>query len=829
MKCTELIEAAISIFDTKTSTFSRYANEKDWLQLRKAKWSSNKIRIGVIGVTSSGKSTLINAILSDSLLSMAVRPSSSQLVSCSKGNNSKAIISFKNSKDIVLEGDQLNLDNIKKYSDENVNRNNKENVTDIQLIASDFDLGEDVVLIDSAGLDAYKLESHEKLSLEVLLPTIDMCIFVTTLKTNSDEKTRMVLNTIAKHNCPLVIVQNMLDSVEPSVDGRKTKEMVALEHKNRLQRIIDASNIKDKASVRTIQVSAIYAMKSRCFHIKEERGSHYGEFIGIMQEMISEFIPKIDEERCHSFLNRYRLLIADEENNVSGKPLDKTKFAYEGLKGKLQRKFDSASKDLQREINKLITKQEQKAKQDNGGGFLGTLIGFLHTDEELTEENVDQKINDLKIMVKSCEETILKTITDFNRELYSIAKTMDIPLRDLVHFKQLETVAEPQIIQEDKLAQKMEKKSGVGNWLARGFGWLTGNDDWGYEEVSYTVKELNKTRTLEELEKYKKRAYRTYQQSINDWLKSIKEPIQNIESEIDRSYDSFKQRQKQIAEIADVKWVIAELKKLILTISLDTNKDATKKSKVVEKREEQIPLTQVRLSGYQAGLIEISRKLLYSVAQRTLIQGMKTIEAPNKAVIIGWDRDCIQSFLLRYFSSDLSDKSIAELEKSGMARVDEIRCLLNPEYTHAGRLLKEETPTSYFIMVNAQQDGSAKNQISKLNLKENIRAGNRIFFVVQDFDSLVNSDGIQEMSANLVEYYEEFGIRDQKGFLLINDDNPIYNLAYIQKQLSPCETIAEEQDLLKELQNRFAYLFDSKVSAAVADLIRKEGKGHQYA
>lgn len=829
MKCTELIESALSIFDTKASTFSRYEHEKDWLQLRKAKWSSNKIRIGVIGVTSSGKSTLINAILGDSLLSMAVKPSSSQLVSCSKGNNSKAIISFKNSKDIVLEGNQLNLENIKKYSDENVNRNNKENVTDIQLIAAGFDLGEDVVLIDSAGLDAYKLESHEKLSLEVLLPTIDMCIYVTTLKTNSDEKTRMVLNSIAKHNCPLVIVQNMLDSVEPSADGKKTKEMVALEHKNRLQRIIDASNIKDKASVRTIQVSAIYAMKSRCFHMKEEQESYYGEFIRIMQEMISEFIPKIDEERCHSFLNRYRQLITDEENNVSGKHFEKPKFAYEGLKERLQRKFDTASKDLQREINKLITKQDQKAKPDNDGGLLGALKGFLHADEELTEENIDQKISALKMTVKSCEETILKTITDFNQELNKIAKTMDIPLRDLVHYKQLETIAEPQIIQEDKLKKKMEKKSGIGNWFARGFGWVTGNDDWGYEEVSYTVKELNKTRTLEELEKYKKRAHRAYQQSINDWLKSIKELMQNIEAEIDRSYDSFMQRQKQIAEIADVKWVIAELKKLISTFSTYERKETAKKSKVVEKKEEQIPLAQVRLSGYQAGLIEISRKLLYSVARQTLLQGMKTLGAPEKAVIIGWDTDCMQSFLLRFFESTLSEKGITELKSSGMTRVSDIRCLLNPNPTNVGRLLRQETLTSYFVMVNAQQDGSAKNQISKLNLKENIRAGNRIFFVVQDFDGLINSDGIQEMNANLVEYYKEFGIRDQKGLLLINDDNPIYNLAYIQKQLNPCETIAEEQDLLKELQNRFAYLFDSKVSAVVADLIRNEGKGHQYA
>ena len=416
MKCIEFVDSALEIFGSRQSTFKRYQYEVDWLQQRKAKWSSNKIRIGVIGVTSSGKSTLINAILGDQLLSMAVKPSSSQLVSCSKGDKSRAIISFKNSPDITLEGDSLTLESIKKYSDENENRNNKENVTDIELITPSFDLGDDVVLIDSAGLDAYKLESHEKLSLEVLLPTIDMCIFVTTLKTNSDEKTRTVLNAIAKHKCPLVIVQNMLDSVEPSADGRKTKEMVALEHKKRLHRIVDASNIADKSSVSIIQLSAIYAMKARCQDTKEEHESYYREFKLLMGDMIKAFIPRIDEERCNSAFCRYVQLISDEEMKTSGALIAPLKFKYEGVKERLHRNFEATNNELLKEISDLQVKDISSARTEKSGqGFSRSFSGvFLHFDgiSDLTEYNVDRKIGELKAIVKKCEENILNIISN---------------------------------------------------------------------------------------------------------------------------------------------------------------------------------------------------------------------------------------------------------------------------------------------------------------------------------------------------------------------------------------------------------------------------------
>ena len=63
MNSIDLIDKAIAILSSNNNLYNRYESEIKLLNQRKEQWQSDKIRIGVIGVTSSGKSTLINAIL----------------------------------------------------------------------------------------------------------------------------------------------------------------------------------------------------------------------------------------------------------------------------------------------------------------------------------------------------------------------------------------------------------------------------------------------------------------------------------------------------------------------------------------------------------------------------------------------------------------------------------------------------------------------------------------------------------------------------------------------------------------------------------------------
>jgi len=791
----KFIDTVLDILGSKHSVRERYKEFKKKLKERKALWDEDKIRIGLLGVTSSGKSTLINAVIGMELLSSAVKPTSGQLVSCYKGKEPCAKISFESARDLILKDSELRLENIRKYSDENENKGNRENVTGIDICTPSFDFGDNVVLIDSAGLDAYKLESHEKLSLEIMLPTIDMCVFITSLKTSSDEKTRDFLNSVAKWGCPLLIVQNMLDSVEPSADGKKSREQVAQDHKNRLIRIIEKSNIKDKNSVGIVQVSALYAMKEKCQGEKVKEDSHYSEFKDLIEQMIDKEKPAIDQVRCGAIANECYRLIEEEEKYLSGKSTEKPKFRYEGLIEQIQRYIDVIDDKLEE-----------------------ALLGLKNE----SHKHSNQSVNAVRAKVSKYENDILSIITKTNSYISDdISKRLNTPLRDLIeHVQFLDKIPEPkEIIKKETKQRKVEKEGFFSGTLARGFGKLFKKDDWGYEYESYTVESIDHARTDEEIKRYIERTFAAHNRTVQGWRKNLDKTIDRINSIIDDEYGIFKERQKDIESAADVKYVLDSLKTLIKNTNRPEKPEAS--NTVIKKSApDEANISKTELSRYQLGLFDLSKNLIHSISKTALVKCMEEINAPDNKIILGWDIESMRDFVIRFTGISFDSH---ELEKKGDITAREIICVFQPDAARLKKIKSGNYPASFFIMVNAQQDGKAKKDISALTLKNSLKSGDRVFFVVQDFDSLINSGGISEMKANLREYYREFEIMDNKGFILINDANPVYNLAFVHDQLDPCDSISKEQELLTRLKKTLPFLWDAKTAKNTADLIRNKG------
>lgn len=94
MKELEIIIKVIDTLSVNAKCKARYASELENFSNRKTQAESNKYRLGVIGVTSSGKSTMINSLLGEALLPAVARPSSSQLVSCYHSNSRCATVFF---------------------------------------------------------------------------------------------------------------------------------------------------------------------------------------------------------------------------------------------------------------------------------------------------------------------------------------------------------------------------------------------------------------------------------------------------------------------------------------------------------------------------------------------------------------------------------------------------------------------------------------------------------------------------------------------------------------------------------------------------------------
>ena len=289
----KLIDQIRTIISSDDSIGNYFDDEHRWLNDRERIWRNDVFRIGLMGVTSSGKSTLVNALLGAELLPRAVRPSSNSLVVCEWGEQLECTIHFDapGVKPKLLTGSTI-ARRLKFYADEETNPGNREGVAEIRLRSPDFRFRRGVALVDTPGLDAAGHDDHERLTLEVLLPTVDVVVFLTTCKANSDEKMRDYVCMADELGKPIVVVQNMIDSVVaklgPKGDEQKSRTEVLAEHRRRVAGVMSKAGLP---SVSISQVSARMALE------QWDDRSGMPECVGLIQRQLDALAPAIADGR----------------------------------------------------------------------------------------------------------------------------------------------------------------------------------------------------------------------------------------------------------------------------------------------------------------------------------------------------------------------------------------------------------------------------------------------------------------------------------------------------------------------------------------------------
>lgn len=792
----DIIDKVLEVLQKNEIVSRRYSAEIDSLKERKRRSKENKYRLGVIGVTSSGKSTMINALLGEELLPVAAKPSSSQLVSCCKNKQRYAKIYFEDGKDKTYSKADLTPNVIKEFADEQLNPNNKKGVRQIEIFSPKFELPEDIILVDSPGLDAYGFKNHEHLTMDSLLPTVDFCMFVTTCKTNSDNKEKQVIDQIAKYLKPIVIVQNMIDTVTPKEDGSKTKAQRALEHKNRINRIIAESCIKDKSSVSVVQISARYALDARKNKVNSEEDkqkfsqSNYGLLIDTIIHVFNRIKPRVEQNRLAYLKKEIDRIQKEAYQDGKGSELPIGNFEFDGSIDKF---FSSRDKFIE-QLSTKLSKLKEHLESSRYRSYIG-------------QEYIDTIIEDCD----NAETFFLEQTKSFRNKIANLCERLNIPPRDVFVISSFEQIQAPSIKTKTNPGYWRDKPKGLLGRIIRPavksinehFG-----KHYGQEWVPPTV-ETDIKKTKEDISRYLNNIKYILEQSRDKWLKSIEKIIGQLQNEIDKKRAAYEARKNEALEGQEYLRISEKLVAISSEIKIiEENSSPTNPSNpdIKETVTEKIPLSDIDIAYKIFKLSSIIKKWIHYMTISL------AIEKNQNNVIVGWDADCESSFASRCFFEDVEIDKILP----GTNVYQRVSIVHAPK-SHDNKLLVG----NIFLLINAIQIGAAIMQITKSGIIERIGAKSKVFFVIQDATEVIHGNALPEVLDELIGYSQTLPF---KPIFVFNDENPIYSLAAIQAQISGCMFHSDEVKTVGRLQKSFPFLISGNVSNNVNIILNKLGK-----
>ncbi|AOR23463.1 dynamin family protein [Clostridium taeniosporum] len=801
----QTIEDIKNVLEQNEYRKNRYNNDIEWLQQRKKQIKSNIIRIAIMGITSSGKSTLVNSLLGEKLLPVAILPSSSIIITVSKGEKRQATIYFKDKSPEVYEDTNLNIQVISKYADENKNPNNKFNVSQIDIKSPNFLFDDSIQLIDSPGLEAYNLEMHEKLTLEILLPTIDICVFLTTVKANSDAINLEKIKIVNDKRKQIVLVQNMIDSVEEKIGKygivEESRDVILDKHKKRAQALLEKATNNRKFDV--IQISSLNALNGR---IKDNNNlykeSNIEEFINSVYNCIENIIPKLNFQRQISIIERIDNIIDTDKEIIDGSDLEDTSYIKEILNDIDDLNYDfRVSRDkITSKIN-LIDKITVNTIEEINESDSKEISSYLDIVENIN--NKSKKIeNQILSIVRECEEK--------KKEIY---EKLNIDIRFSYSLPSMEN---EDICVKHKYEEKVKliKKEGFFNKGKRILSDIF-EADWGYEKQEYDEKVVDKEGTILIVKKVCNESSRKYMSILYDWSEQYSNSLSFFYSEISKIEEEFKKKKEQNIELYDIDTVIRDLNimrnklknkcKHIEEIAVTS--DAEKKKENTFIKLDEIEVTTVSYNLYKLSN-EIFKKN-YSMINNYIEEkvSFKSKKEVHK-IFWTWDLDAATNFIFRMYDLYLSKDELEIIEKQGIYTFKNITIVyeLSRNKFNVNQELNINNTKEYniYLLFNGIQIGSSEKQIiENFNLKNVVlKHDMMINLVIDSSREFINANNIKEIliATNSLKKKILSIISNSKiGYILVNSKNPIYNIALIEGQENNGFLLSEYKDIKTKL------------------------------
>lgn len=695
----ELIATVLSLYDSAPVAQSFFSASRKRLEDLLYRIGSSQTRIAVIGITSSGKSTLLNAVLGQDLLPTGVAPSSGRQVLCGYDTTLHADFIFtpdSGKKRLVATKDIKRK--LRQYGDERNNPGNREQIDEIHVYSPYFKFDHELIFVDTPGLDAYKLGVHEEITLKLVLPTVDMIMFLTNVKCDSDGQNLEFIDRSTSDVKPLVVVQNKIDSISAKISKRgveKTVEDIRQEHLDRLHRLLSGAQKESVRKAPVVQVSAKAPWPLSNLETLKKILSEQIRLNSSFREslFLQQFIREIKETQTalSSILAESRNRSAEQAKREKSMAVCKGHIqsvvdAYHSLRVQIQTQFDSARDMTARLLTAIdaeyVTKTSLSAEKKYKNPE--RLSSALASHKDALSRKINEGLNKFSNGILGVQAAIKVSCGDLNLQESQVVR---------VEFFGTASVAISncqKVVKGKYHPPRRVKQSGLWGWIKRTVD--LGDNGWGYDDVPGWSEPDTTVCDIPKLIGEIKGAFAHLEKFLNEkvpiFCRNTDYSVQCLQNEYDRRMQEIREQFQVKLPLEQGNMLSASLQKILDNVSgnigIPVPRNAAQKpdnrgEELLETSVEDVVLDTLKTAENMA--LECHWSLVQEIIQDS---GMV------EKYICGWDINCMENFRDIFFRDRDEIKIIDFSAPNGKLP--------------GGRSL-------VFLLINAEQSGSSAKKI----------------------------------------------------------------------------------------------------------------------
>jgi PAS domain-containing protein/GTP-binding protein EngB required for normal cell division len=315
-----------------------------------------ELEVGVVGITSSGKSTFINAMMGERLLPEETRATTNLVIRCRKGEERAVTVVLQGGERKRVVGAQLTPRWMESAASERLNPSNEQAIAFLEWTSPGAALPQGLVLVDTPGLDACDFPEHSEFLLRRLLPTLDIVIYVTSIRNRFKAADLQLLEAVLEQDQRVIFLLSQIDLEQDDLEGGK----VVFSRRQKLSAYVrelrlDIENgFPEGCSLRSSAIVPISSKLAMEYFYDRQSAAWNASNFGTLIEQLEAFRANLDRYRIDARARRALMLLSrtgsDANLALNGIAADKTEPE---TKARLEKIRDL--RDAQRWVNAEIS------------------------------------------------------------------------------------------------------------------------------------------------------------------------------------------------------------------------------------------------------------------------------------------------------------------------------------------------------------------------------------------------------------------------------------------------------------------------------------------